>query len=133
VRLFTDPTRAYFTSHELALLRDLSGEGCAVSREPGGGGSNSVPNIKVARGERALARALAAVLARHYSAPFELRDVFSPGDRDVYINLGEQVTRPAPRRVWRPKGGRGGGGLGGGRGEGGGRGYGGYGGRGRRW
>ncbi len=85
ITLFT-PDKRPFTPQEGRLLDEFESMGFKVDRRnyP----SNPTSNVKVARGRRDLAEKVLGVLGRYYRGDFEILEIFEPGDRNVFINVG---------------------------------------------
>ena len=96
VVLFTPGGRA-FNAQDRQIMFNLRALGLKVQEDPGGGGSNSDSNIKVGRGFRAVGEIVQEVVRRCYDQPFEIKEIFDPGDTDVFVNLGEDSDRKKKR------------------------------------
>lgn len=93
--IFTPQDRA-FNAADQQLIAELRRRGFNVQDNPGGGGSNPDSNVKVGRGNQAMGEQVQELMRRCYDQPFDVRDIFEPGDTDIYVNLGQgAVPRPS--------------------------------------
>lgn len=94
VTVFTSESRA-FNAQDQRMFAEFQRMGLKVDRRSYP--SNPDSNIKVARGKRALAEQILAVVKRYYpERTFSIKEIFDAGDTDVFVNLGREEGAAAP-------------------------------------